>query len=66
MHHDYAERKRSWTLEDVNALRVLVEERVEPSLIAMKLKRSEEDVRAKAAEIGRALSAMVEADGSRS
>ncbi len=53
MHDDSIERRRPWTLEDVSALRSLVEERIDPSLIAMKLKRAEEDVRAKASEIGR-------------
>ena len=56
MHSDYIDRKRPWTLEDVDILRQLVEERIEPPMMAMKLKRSEEDVRAKAAELGRALS----------
>ncbi|MGL4242879.1 MAG: hypothetical protein ACRCTI_17335 [Beijerinckiaceae bacterium] len=51
MHAAYAERKRAWTLDDVTALRELVAERIDPSVIAMKLKRAEEDVRAKAAEI---------------
>ncbi len=51
MHAAYAERKRAWTLDDVAALRELAAERVEPSVIAMKLKRAEEDVRAKASEI---------------
>lgn len=55
MHHAYAEQKRPWTLDDVNALRLLVEERIEPAMMAVKLKRSEADVRAKAAEIGRAI-----------
>lgn len=57
MHSDYVDRKRAWTLEDVSILRQLVEEHVEPPLMALKLKRSEEDVRAKAAELGRALGA---------
>jgi hypothetical protein len=51
MHAAYAERRRAWTLNEVAALRELAAERVEPSVIAMKLKRAEEDVRAKAAEI---------------
>jgi hypothetical protein len=57
MHSDYIDRKRPLTLEDIGVLRELIGERIDPSLMALKLKRSEEDVRAKAAELGRALGA---------
>ncbi len=47
---------RPWTLENVQELKELIREKAPASLIAMRLRRSQADVRAKAEELGMALS----------
>ncbi|MFC7053221.1 hypothetical protein ACFQI3_11025 [Hansschlegelia quercus] len=49
--------ERPWTLENVRELQELAGAKVPASLIAMRLRRSQSDVRAKASELGLSLSA---------
>ena len=46
---------REWTLENVQELQELVRAKAPASLISMRLRRSQEDVHAKASELGMAL-----------
>lgn len=46
---------RGWTAENVRQLQELVREKVPASLISLRLRRSQEDVHAKASELGLAL-----------
>ncbi|HVV95423.1 MAG TPA: hypothetical protein VHD15_18590 [Hyphomicrobiales bacterium] len=43
---------RPWTVEDVQQLRELAREGVAATVVALKMKRAEADVHAKAAELG--------------
>jgi hypothetical protein len=49
--------ERSWTLENVRELQELAGAKAPASLIAMRLRRSQTDVRAKASELGLSLPA---------
>jgi hypothetical protein len=46
---------RGWTAENVQQLQELIREKVPASMISLRLRRSQEDVHAKAAELGLAL-----------
>lgn len=46
---------RGWTAENVQQLQELVREKVPASLISLRLRRSQEDVHAKASELGLSL-----------
>ena len=46
---------RGWTAENVQQLQELIREKVPASLISLRLRRSQEDVHAKASELGMAL-----------
>jgi len=43
---------RGWSLENVQELQELVREKVPASVISMRLRRSQEEVHAKASELG--------------
>lgn len=53
--NDVAEQDRAWTLENVQELRTLVREKAPASLIALRLRRSQTDVRSKASDLGLSL-----------
>ena len=46
---------RGWTVENVQQLQALIREKVPASVISLRLRRSQEDVHAKASELGMAL-----------
>jgi hypothetical protein len=46
---------RGWTVENVQELKELIREKAPASLIALRLRRSQEDVHAKASELGMTL-----------
>jgi hypothetical protein len=53
--NDALDQTRPWTVENVQELRALAREKVPASLISLRLRRSQTDVHAKAAELGVAL-----------
>lgn len=46
---------RGWTVENVQQLQELIREKVPASVISLRLRRSQEDIHAKASELGMAL-----------
>lgn len=46
---------RGWTAENVQQLQELIREKVPASMISLRLRRSQEDVHAKASELGMAI-----------
>jgi hypothetical protein len=46
---------RGWTVENVQELKELIREKVPASVISLRLRRSQEDVHAKASELGMTL-----------
>ena len=46
---------RPWTLENVRELQELIREKVPAGVISMRLRRSQEEIHAKAAELGLSL-----------
>ena len=55
--NDTVEQDRPWTLENVQQLQELAREKAPAGLIAMRLRRSQSDVHAKASELGLVLAA---------
>ena len=53
--NDVVDQDRPWTVENVQDLQALAREKVPASVIAMRLRRSQSDVHAKASELGLAL-----------
>jgi len=49
---DVVDQDRPWTVENVQDLQALAREKVPASVIAMRLRRSQSDVHAKASELG--------------
>ncbi|GLK68630.1 hypothetical protein [Hansschlegelia plantiphila] len=55
--NETVEPDRPWALETVQELKELAREKAPASLIALRLRRSQADVRAKASELGLSLAA---------
>ncbi|GLK75021.1 hypothetical protein GCM10008171_02750 [Methylopila jiangsuensis] len=55
--NDTIEQTRAWSVENVQDLQNLAREKVPASVIALRLRRSQQDVRAKATELGLSLPA---------
>ena len=55
--NDAIEQTRAWSVENVQDLQNLARERVPANVIALRLRRSQQDVRAKATELGLSLTA---------
>ncbi|MFD1333249.1 hypothetical protein ACFQ4O_14725 [Methylopila musalis] len=53
--NDTVEQTRAWSVENVQDLQTLAREKVPASVIALRLRRSQQDVRAKATELGLSL-----------
>ncbi|MFD1704854.1 hypothetical protein ACFSCV_17750 [Methylopila henanensis] len=50
--NDVVDQDRPWTVENVQDLQALAREKVPASVIALRLRRSQADIHAKASEIG--------------
>ncbi|GLK81912.1 hypothetical protein [Methylopila turkensis] len=50
--NDVVDQDRAWTVENVQDLQALAREKVPASVIALRLRRSQADIHAKASEIG--------------